>query len=177
MKKVIIATLVLVLITRSGIAQDYNTYRSFDAAILRINGGMRSESRLEKAIIILANNSNQLNVRLTIPCHSVNYIPTDNIGLPSSGLAFNLKIDIRPWGIQRNLTSTKKYVTQGILTLNNISKPVKVEYIPWPSGPDQNGDFNLTMVIQFKARDFDLYEREKNSEFIIKISGARVNRV
>jgi hypothetical protein len=61
--------------------------------------------------------------------------------------------------------------------MNNITKPVKVEYIPLPAGADQDGNFNLTMTIQFNGSDFNIDTPYNNSHFIIKISDATVNRV
>ena len=97
--------------------------------------------------------------------------------LSPTGLLFNLKININPWQIQDYLTSAKTFVTQGFLTLNNRTNAVKVQYIPLPAGTDQDGDFNLSMIIQFNPGDFDLDKQYKNSQFIIKINDAIVNRV
>lgn len=169
--------MVLLLITKCGNAQDYNIYQASDAVMLQVNGNMRIESRLKTAVIALSNNSNQLSVRLNIPYPSINYTPSDYTMLSSTGLLFNLKININPWQIQDYLTSTKTFVTQGFLTLNNTTNAVKVQYIPLPAGTEQNGDFNLSMIIQFNAGDFNLDSAPPDSQFIIKINDATVNRV
>lgn len=172
--------LVLLLITKCGNAQDYNIYQASDAVMLQVNGNMRIESRLKTAVIALSNNSNQLSVRLNIPYPSINYTPSDYTMLSSTGLLFNLKVNIDPWQIQDYLTSTKTFDTQGFLTLNNITNTVKVQYIPYiplPAGTDQDGDFNLSMIIQFNADDFNLDNAHPGSQFIIKINDAIVNRV
>jgi len=69
------------------------------------------------------------------------------------------------------------FITQGFATMNNITKPVMVKYIPLPAGTNQDGNFNLYMTIQFNARDFNRYTLYSNSQIIIKISDATVNRV
>ena len=158
-------------------AQDYNIYQASDAVMLQVNDNMRIESRLQRVVIALSNNSNQLSVRLNIPYPLINYTPPDNTMPSSAGLLFNLKINISLWQIQDYLTSAKTFVTQGFLTLNNTTNAVKVQYIPLPAGTDQDGDFNLSMVIQFNSGDFNLDKQYKNSLFIIKISDATVNRV
>jgi hypothetical protein len=169
--------LLLLLISKPGHAQDYNFYPASDAVMLQVNGDIRIESRLKKTIIVLSNNSNQLNLRINIPYHLINYVPEDNTMLPAPGLSFDLKMTINPWKIQDELTSTKVFISQGLVTMNHITKAVKVEYIPLPAGPDQDGNFNLSMIIQFYAGDFNLDTPGSNSQFIIKISEATVNRI
>ncbi len=168
--------LLLLLLTKSGTAQDYNVYQASDAVMTQVSGDIRIESRLKKAIIALSNNSNQLNVRINIPYHSINYIQEDTL-LSVTGIPFDLKMTINPWKIQDELTSTKVFITQGFITMNNITKAVQVEYIPLPAGPDQDGNFNLSMTIQFNAGDFNMDIPYNNSHFIIKITDATVNRV
>ncbi len=169
--------LLLLLLTKSGTAQDYNVYQASDAVMTQVSGDIRIESRLKKAIIALSNNSNQLNVRINIPYHSINYVQEDNPMLSVTGVPFDLKMTINPWKIQDELTSTKVFITQGFVTMNNITRAVKVEYIPLPASSDQDGNFNLSMTIQFNARDFNMDTPCNNSHFIIKISDATVNRV
>jgi hypothetical protein len=169
--------ILLLLITKSGTAQDYNVYQASEAVITQMSGDMHSESRLKKVIMALSNSSNQLSVRANIPYHSVNYIPEVNSGLPALILPFDLRMTINPWKIQDELTSTKVFITQAFVTMNNVTKAVKVEYIPLPAGTDQYGNFNVTMTIQFDGSDFNMGTPYSNSHFMIKISGAAVNMV
>jgi hypothetical protein len=175
--KSIPAFLLFILISKPGNAQDYNSYQAFDAVMLQVSGDPHIESILKKVIIALSNNSNQLNVRINIPYHSINYIQGDNTELSTGGLPFVLTMPINPWKIQDQLTSTRVFIAQGMVTMNNITKALKVEYIPLPAGTDQEGNFNVSMTIQFNARDFNLDTPYNNSQFIIKISDATVNRV
>jgi hypothetical protein len=168
--------LLFVLISVSGNAQDRNSYQAFDAVLLQVNGDMQIESRLKKAVIALSGNSNQLNVRISIPYHSINYVPDYNTLSEAPDLLFSLKININPWQVQDNLTSAKVFTTSGLLTLNNITHAVMVDYIPFPAGTDMNGDFRLSMIVQFTAGEFELDAWPAKSKFIIKIGDARVNR-
>jgi hypothetical protein len=169
--------LLLLIIAKLGIAQDYRTYKNTEAVMLQVKGNTITENRLKKVIIALSNNSSSLNVRLNIPYHSINYQPATDSVILSPQLAFNLKVDIDLWQIQNYLTSAKMFNTQGSLTLNNITKSVKVEYLPMPAGTDMDGEINLSMVIQFDPGDFNLDEQQANSQFIIKISDATVSRL
>jgi len=175
--KSIPAFLLFIFISKPGNAQDYNSYQVFDAVMLQVNGDTHSESILKNVILSLSNNSNQLNVRINIPYYSIIYIPGDNTALSNPGLPFDLTMRVNPWKIQDELTSTKVFIALGYITMNNITKAVKVEYIPLPAGTDLDGNFNLSMSIQFNARDFNIDSPCNNSYFIIKISDAKVNRV
>jgi hypothetical protein len=173
--KAIPVFLLCLLISKTGNAQNYYTYQAFDAVMLRVSDDNQIESRLEKVLLVLSNNSSQLNVRINIPCDPVNSISDDHLSAP--GLPFELKMTINPWEIQDEITSAKVLIAQGIATMNNVVKAVKVEYIPLPAGPDQDGSFKLSMIIQFNPGDFDQDAQLKKSQIIIKISDARVNRV
>src|ERR1700730_4604379 len=130
MKNIIKCTWIflLMLISQHCRAQDYNIYLSTTAIMLHVNDDIRTESRLEKVILSLSNN-NQLTVRLNIPRHSIDYVQAENTLLLSQGLLFDLEMNINPWKAQDYLTSTSLFTTQGLLSLNNITRAVKVEYI------------------------------------------------
>jgi hypothetical protein len=167
----------VMLIAISAIAQDYHTFEASEAVIFQSNGDNHSERFLKKTIISLTNSTHLLSVKLYIPCPSINHIPADTAMFSSPGLIANLRMIINPWQIQDELTSANVFTTQGLFTLNNITKTVTVEYIPLPAGPEQEGDFNLSMKIQFTAGDFNLGEKNNNCHFIIKIGNAAVNRI
>ncbi|MCW3089801.1 MAG: hypothetical protein JWP81_870 [Ferruginibacter sp.] len=169
--------LVLLLIAKCSNAQDHNTYQAADAVVLQVNENTRVENRLKGAILTLPNNSTQLNLRLRIPSHLINYNPADNAGVSSPGFSFNLKINIDPHEIQEYLTSAKTFVTHGLLTLNGTTKQVMVEYMPLPNGTELDGDFNLSMNIRFSPGDFNLDDQHTNSLFIIMINDTPVNRI
>lgn len=167
----------LMLISKAGNTQDHNIDHASDAVMLQINGNTRFESRLKSTVITLSNGSDQLNVKLNIPNPAISYAPSDDTMLSSAALPANLEININPWQIQDFLTSAKTFITKGFLRLNNTTNAVRVQYMPLPAGTEQNGDFNLSMIIEFNPGDFNLGEQCKNSEFIIRISDATVNRV
>jgi hypothetical protein len=157
-------------------AQDKNIYQAFDAVLLQVKGNTCTENKLKKVIMVMPGNSNQLDVRLNVPYQSINHIPGNYAGISPESLSFNLRVDINPWKIQDELTSAKLFKTYGSLTLNNITKAVKIEYTPLPAGSEQDGDFNVSMNIQFNPNDFNPGDQDRNSKFIIKITDARVNR-
>jgi hypothetical protein len=165
-----------VLMAISVNAQRYNNiYRAADADIIQEGSG--NEHILKGATIILPNGSNRLNLALHIPYETFDSKPVDNSEFLSPGYQFNLKVNIDPIEIQRVLTSVKSFLTQGFLTLNGITKPVKVSYIPIESGADENGNFNIYMSIQFGAADFNLDVPDINTQFVLKINNAKVNRI
>jgi hypothetical protein len=174
--KCIQVVLLFGLLSKSGNAQDYNSYRTSDAVLLQVNDNVHIEGRLKKVILALSNNSSQLNVRLTIPFHLIDSTAEVNTMSEAPGLLFNLKMMINPWQIQDDLTSTKVFTTKGVLILNNITQSATVDFIPFPASTNLDGEFKLSMIIQFKAGDFGLDPSQNNMEFIIKIGDARVNR-
>jgi len=148
--------LMLLSITGSLNAQDYSNYKGAAAVMLQVKGDSINESKLKNAVITLSNNS-QLIVRL-------NSFPQ---------LEFTLVVHIDIWQIQNYLTSDKVFSTQGSLTVNNITREVKVEYLPLPA---DDGSVNLSLNIQFNSSDFSLIGQKANSLFIIKLNDATVNR-
>ena len=168
---------VLVLMIKSVSAQNYNDYRDAEAVLLKTNGNVYSEKKLEGVIVALPNYSDQLTVRLKIPYLVINDNEDDDTMTPASGLSFRLKIKIDPWKIQESLTSDKTFNTDGFLTLNDTTKLVTVEYSPLPSSTVREGGFNLNMVIGFNPGDFNLGVRDANTRVFIKIGDAPVNRL
>jgi hypothetical protein len=172
------ATLLLITLMSSLKAQRYdNMYQASDADMLQLQGASSSAHMLKGATLILPNGSNQLNVTLEIPCGVMDKTLTKADQLSRTGYQFHLRINIDPVEIQELLTSTKTFVTQGLLTLNRITKPVMVSYIPVASGTDENGNFNIYMNIQFTAGEFDLDVPGINTRILLKINNAKVNRI
>jgi hypothetical protein len=168
---------IVILVALKANAQDYKVYQASDAVMLQVNGDIRTESILKKAVVSLSNGSNELNIRLYIPYSLINYQPPDTAVFSSAGTSFDVKLNINSWQIQDEITSVKLFKTEGYVTLNNITNPVIVEYIPLPAGSDNDGIFNLSMTIKFRPADFKMDDQHTNSNFIIKISNVRVNRL
>ncbi|HXB28397.1 MAG TPA: hypothetical protein VNW49_01200 [Puia sp.] len=173
-KSLIIA---LVLFSKHINAQNYNDYRDAQAVMLRVNGNVYSEKKLEGAIIALHDNSNQLVVRLQIPYSSINENASEDTATSLPDYHFNLRMKIDSWKTQESLTSGKTFETDGYLTLNHITKLVLVEYAPLPSMTVQDGAFNLNLIIGFNPADFNLGVRDINTRLIIRIGDAPVNRL
>jgi hypothetical protein len=142
-----------------------------------VQGNTSIEHTLRGATMILPNGSNQLALTMNIPYGALANRPIDIGEFLSPGYQFKLKINIDPVQIQDVLTSAKTFLTQGILTLNSITKPVKVSYVPIVSRTDENGNFNIYMNIQFSAADFNLTTPLSNKQVTIIINDAAVNRV
>ena len=168
--------LMMLLVTKSIDAQDFNNYQASEAVMYEVNGNSQTGNKLSGVVVALLNNPNVLKVRLNIPYHSINYKPEDDAMFFQS-LSFELTINVNPNQIQKYLTSARTFVTHGLLTLNNITGPVNVEYLPLPAGTDLDGDFNLSMIIQFNPGDFFPDKPYNDSLFVIKIADATVNRI
>ena len=181
MKKILkygIALLLTLPINKSINAQEYyNVYKTFDAVMLQEKGNQTIEQvLLNDVTIILPNSSNKLSVLLNIPYSTINNkFVVDSTRF--DGLLLNLTIDINPIEIQENLTSTKTFITHGLLSLNGITKWVTVSYMPVASGTEEDGNFDISMVIQFNTTDFNLDIPDNNRQFQFKIENAKVNRV
>ena len=156
--KILNILLLLIFLSKSGRTQDYNTYKATNARMLQVNGDMHTEDMPGKAVITLSG-TNALNVRMHI-----------------QELVADLRMNVNLWQIQNYLTSSRSFNSQGLLTLNNITKTVRVTYTPIPEDSDDEGDFNISMNIEFYARDFNP-DASRNSLFIIKINDANVNRI
>ncbi|MEO9050708.1 MAG: hypothetical protein ABI280_02880 [Ginsengibacter sp.] len=180
MKKIIkygVTLLLILSVSKSINAQEYyNIYKTFDAVMLQTQGNQTTEQILNGATIILPNNSNKLNLLLNIPYSVIdNEFVADSAH--STGLLFSLTIDIDRIEIQENLTSSKRFITHGMLSLNGITKWVTVSYMPIASGTEEDGNFNISMIIQFNASDFNLDMLNSSRQFQFKIDNAKVNRV
>jgi hypothetical protein len=167
--------LVLLLTTVIANAQSFNTYKSYDAVMMVNYNDTSTQIALRDVTLILSGNYNVLNVKLNIPFSSIDHTPAD--AMFAQNLIFDLKVDINFNGIQQGLTSAKTITTHSFLTLNNITRTVKVEYMPLPAGTDMNGNFKINMFIFIDPAEFNLGEPDINSQFIIVINNAKVNRV
>jgi hypothetical protein len=169
--------LTLLLTTKRISAQNYNDYRDAGAVMLQVNGNLYSENKLEGAIVALPDNSNQLIVRLHIPNSSINENAADDSLSSLPDYLFSLSIKVDSWKILESLTSDKTFETDGYLTLNNITKLTTVEYTPLPSPYDEDGGFNLNLIVVFSPFDFHLDVRDPDTRVFIKIGNAPVNRL
>ncbi len=167
----------MLFINTTAFAQHYdNIYRVADADLVRLQGTNRVEYSLKGATILFPNGSGQLNVTLNIPYGIVDKDAAIASGIFSKRILFSLKVDVDAGEIQDNLTSSRVFRTSGILSLNNIMKAVEVSYIPMPSGTEDEGSFNINVIVKFYSDDFNLAVPDGNEQFILKINDAQVNR-
>jgi hypothetical protein len=98
------------------------------------------------------NYSDELEVTtsLLLPINYVRQDDDDRV-IPSM---LNLKMKVSAGKMQQYLTSNKVYTTSGILSLNNISKPVAVQYTCFPLGTDDEGKMRITLIMTFHLADF-----------------------
>ena len=143
----------------------------------QLSGTNSIEHILKGATLTLANGSDRLNVTVKIPYGALDNKRIDTDEFSDSGYLFHLNLNINPAEIQEVLTSAKVFLTQGLLTLNGITRPVKVSYVPIVSGTEENGEFNLYMNIQFSLADFKLEASGTDAHVVLTISDAKVNRV
>ncbi|MET0638076.1 MAG: hypothetical protein ABWZ25_18745 [Chitinophagaceae bacterium] len=170
--------LFLVLLSvQVGYSQRDDIERPSDVVLLQLDKQLRVESPLDRVAVTLSNNSKQLMVRLVIPYTLLNSGVPDDYRDPASLLPFELSMNIDPWQVQDYLTSANIFTSIATLTLNHTSRLVRVQYVPLPSGPDQDGDFNISMYIRFAGEDFNLGRRNSNAQYLLKISNLAVNRM
>jgi hypothetical protein len=156
----------LLLTTRTGNAQDFNIYNSYDAVMVN-NSNTSTQIAVRNVTMILSGNYNVLNVKLNIPADT----------MFAQNLFFDLEVNINFNQIQQELTSAKTFTTHSFLTLNNITRTVKVQYMPLPVGTNMNGNFKINMLIFLDPAEFNLDQPNNNSQFLIIINNAKVNRV
>jgi hypothetical protein len=137
----------LMLIAKCIDAQFYNDYNDAEAVMLQVDSDTFTETKLEGVVVALPNNSNQLYVRLNMPFSSIGIEETGDTIRSLLGFPIYLKIKTDPWQIQESLTSDKTFYTDGFLTLNRITKLVKVEYTTLPSPSSEDGGFNLNLTM------------------------------
>jgi polyisoprenoid-binding protein YceI len=118
-----------------------------------------------------------LNVSVDIPYDSVINKPVSDSILAAQNMLFSLKVNIDAMQIQDELTSMKTFQIPGLLTFNNITRDVAVQYMPIVSGTEEMGNFNVYMSIQFNPRDFNLNVPDSSTRFVMKINNAKVNRL
>jgi hypothetical protein len=179
MKKVfkyILAVLQFVTISATGNSQNHNPFQTSDAILVHVNENTLIENRVDNVIVALSNYTN-LNVRMTIPWHSIDNMPEQDSILKSPGILFKLTMNIDPTQLRDYDSSPKMFTKQGLLTVNGITMPAVVEYEAVPYGIDLNDGLYLSILIQFYPTDFGLDISSHDSKFFVRISNAKVNRI
>jgi len=174
-----ITTLLILVLTYNSVnAQPYyDLYQGADANMVEVQGNNHIEHTLKGATVLFPNGSNELNLTVNIPYNAVADKTIADAESLTAGYLFRLTMNIDPDQIQEMLTSTKSFVTHGFVTLNNVTKEVTVQYIPKASGTEEDGNFNIYMSVGFNPADFNLGEVNGNSQYVITINDAKVNRI
>lgn len=172
--------ILLLFITRSAIVNaqyDEANFRTTAARLVQVNGTDNSSVILQKALVILPNGSNELQVSVHIPYSIVANTNEGDSDILNPGYTCRLKVTLNLNEIQDVLTSAKTFTLKGMLTLNNITSPVQVSFIPVASGPDENGSFSVFLTARFSLADFNLDVTDSRKEFLLYLNNAKVNRV
>ena len=167
----------IVMIAVDGNAQNSNIYRSSDAVVLQRVDGRWAEKQLTGTIITLSTHSGHLKVKTIIPSLINPNSDPDNI-LPESNPVFlDVKMNIDPDEVQDYFISGKIFTTQGLLTVNDVTNAVVIQYILRPADPGLEGQFNISMIMQVKPNDFNLGWNNPDTKFIVKVNDGSVNRI
>ncbi len=168
----------LLVLPKNGhlMAQEYyNTYKAVEAVMLQTDGTQKTVRVLNSAMIVLPNNSDKLEVFLNIPTD----FRDSAFGSDTSQMMspMELSFDIDRIAIQQNLTSSATFFGHALLSLNGIRKWITVMYTPIASGTEEDGNFHISMVIQFDATDFNIGLPGNKNHLQFTIANARVNIV
>src|SRR5258707_311947 len=130
-------------------AQPYVVYQASEAGITSIANDKIRDQKLPGAVITLSGFSHQLEVKAVLPLTTV-YPDQHSVSSPESPVSFDLKMIVSSNKMQRDLTSLKVYTANGILQLNNVSKPVTVQYSPFPEGTEDEGQMLISLIVTFR---------------------------
>ena len=166
--------LLLILLALVATAQQYATFQTSEASITTLGQDSIKNEKLPGTVITLSNYSHQLEVNTVLPVIMVNP-DQDNVNYPELPISLNLKMFVAPNRMQRYLTSEQVFTTNGILKLNNISKPVSVQYTPYPADTEDNGQMLVSLIVTINLSDFFPGELP-NKSIAFVISNGKVNR-
>ena len=156
-------------------AQRYGGQNSSNFTLLKINGERYEEKIFPGAIVTLLTSGGQLNVTGSVPFAVYNCDQINGVLQMPNELLFVLRMHVNVDEFQNYLNTGKGFTTREQLTINGITRIVTVQYMPLPADPSLNGEISTN--IRFKASDFNLKTTDKNSQFVIRITNARMNRI
>ena|ERR1700704_4624383 len=166
--------LLLTLLALVATAQQYATYQTSEARITTLGQDTIKNEKLPGTVIILSNYSHQLEVRTVVPSTMI-YPDRDNVNYTEFPISLNLKMFVAPNRMQRYLTSESVFTTNGILELNNISKPVSIQYAPFPVNTENDGQMLLSLMVIINLSDFFPVELP-NKSIAFVINNGKINR-
>lgn len=172
----IAAIIALILSGFTSDAQMY--YTSNGAEVIENNGKDWIEKKLPPAVIVFSDHSGGAELKEdlsslieTIPASITQLRPEIN-----DFADFKMKLDKQQ--LVSQLYTGKVYNETGFLKINNISKPVPVQYLLDPSGDVENG-FTMSMIIRFTPKDFGISVTgdNDNAPVLLKINGGVVDEI
>ena len=175
--KFFVLLLPVIFLHLTGAAQNIERYKLSDADITRIDTNQNAKNFIKKALVLLPKNDNHLSLKLKINSDTIEENFLEDLGgsFPDSLVEISLPIDRSQ--IQEALTSSKTFRTTCDLTFNNITKEVNIAYMPIASGTEEDGNFNLSVLLEFDSCNFSDCESGTKRRIIIKLDNAVVNRL
>ena len=173
MKKVVFYVL-LILTALPVEAQQYGMYQTCEASITFLSHNKTRDEKLPGTVIILSNYKHHLEIRTMLPSMT-DYSDRSNVNYPESPISLELKMIVSSNEMQQYLTSEKVFITNGVLQLNNISKPVSIQYSPFPEGTENEGKMRVSLIAAFKLSDF-FPGKYPNESIAFVIHNSIVNR-
>jgi hypothetical protein len=166
----------LLLFSLTGETQNQNCYRVSEANILQINADTSVFHIVNKILILVPGNQNTIRVYSIEAFNSLTDTLPEVVEFFKGSKSFSLEFTFDPKAIQEYLTSAKTFHTHASLTINNVTRNVVLDYVPLPTGTDQKGNFNISLIAQFNPCDFNICETGMNRIFMIKIQNGVVNQ-
>ena len=153
MKKIVFFKLLILSVTSQVAAQEYAIHQTCEASLIFLNHNKNRDEKLPGTVITLSNYSHQLEIR-TVLFSMTAYSERSNFSQFEPPVSLDLKMIVSPNNMQRYLTSGKVFTANGILQLNNISKPVTLQYTPYPEGTEDKGQMLISLIVTFNLSDF-----------------------
>ena len=175
MKRILIFIELILVVAGPLAAQQYRMYQSCEASIIFLNHDKFKDEKLPGTVITLSGFSNQLEIRTVLPAR-MDYSERSDVNHLEEGILLDLRLIVFPKKMQNYITSGKVFTTNGTLQLNNISKPVSIQYTPFPEDTETEGKMNLSLIVTFRISDF-FPDQYPNESIAFVITRSFVNRL
>lgn len=165
--------IVLVFITFTAVAQDFEDKRNTNATLMKINDNNDKEEKPVRCYITYSDYTKKLEVKRDMPLRpgqtEISEDPAD-----SNSFKFDLVFDLDKNKMQENIASGKIFSTYGVFTFNNYTKDVLVQYSSLPGRVHSPDNFNISLMVNITPEDFGT--TDKNSEWILMVNNAIINQ-
>ena len=152
-------------------------YRNAATEALENNGKEWVEKKLSPSIITFSGYTGQVEIKT--PISSLEKVQDDSLTalLPSTSNYADFTMILDKDQLPEQIATAKTFTTTGLLTLNNTSKKITVQYTLEPRNNTGDG-FIISVIIRFNPADFDIkIKGEPNSEpLIVKVDGGFLSK-